>query len=245
MSPQVAPTARSRRCSESWLPRHLYRDVAAGGTRARDPEETSIAPQRPLWLTALIAIRINSGKRIAPQGSQSGGIPAWPFRSTTRQSPTTYRFFGSVGGFLDKGLTHLRDKGVDPAEIVRRDWHRTCCHSVSRSSSVAHHSLGAIEGVKKGLFQPPPYRPPLDYRGLQKARRRYARDFAKADAGRGQRARRQRRAVPDSRLQDSVHGGRTSLCRSRCRTSISTQRRLTTSCARKACRSASATTWAS
>jgi hypothetical protein len=30
------------------------------------------------------------------------------------------QILGSVGGFLDKGLTHLRDKGVDPAEIVER-----------------------------------------------------------------------------------------------------------------------------
>jgi hypothetical protein len=34
--------------------------------------------------------------------------------------------------------------------------------------SVAHHSLGAIEGAKKGLFQPPPQIPAYDYRGLQK-----------------------------------------------------------------------------
>src|SRR5579862_9049074 len=34
--------------------------------------------------------------------------------------------------------------------------------------SVAHHSLGAIEGVKSGLFQPPPAIPALDYAGLQK-----------------------------------------------------------------------------
>ena len=34
--------------------------------------------------------------------------------------------------------------------------------------SVAHHSLGAIEGVKKGLFQPPTQAPAHDYRALQK-----------------------------------------------------------------------------
>ena len=34
--------------------------------------------------------------------------------------------------------------------------------------AVAHHSLGAIEGVKKGQFGPPTNLPALDYRGLQK-----------------------------------------------------------------------------
>jgi hypothetical protein len=32
---------------------------------------------------------------------------------------------------------------------------------------VAHHSLGAIEGVRTGLFGPPANLQPLDYRGLQ------------------------------------------------------------------------------
>ena len=35
--------------------------------------------------------------------------------------------------------------------------------------AVVGHSIGAIEGVKKGLFQPPRETPPLDYAGLQKA----------------------------------------------------------------------------
>jgi hypothetical protein len=33
---------------------------------------------------------------------------------------------------------------------------------------VKHHSIGAIEGVSKGVFTPPPELPPLDYAGLQK-----------------------------------------------------------------------------
>ena len=35
-------------------------------------------------------------------------------------------------------------------------------------NSVAHHSLGAIEGLKKGVFAPPPPAPAQDYRALQK-----------------------------------------------------------------------------
>ena len=34
--------------------------------------------------------------------------------------------------------------------------------------SVAHHSLGAIEGIKAGVFRPPSGAPPTDYAGLQK-----------------------------------------------------------------------------
>ena len=28
------------------------------------------------------------------------------------------QILGAVGGFLEKGLTHFREKGIDPAEIV-------------------------------------------------------------------------------------------------------------------------------
>jgi hypothetical protein len=34
--------------------------------------------------------------------------------------------------------------------------------------SVAHHSLGAVDGLKSGMFAPPRQTEPLDYRGLQK-----------------------------------------------------------------------------
>jgi hypothetical protein len=34
--------------------------------------------------------------------------------------------------------------------------------------SVAHHSIGAIEGVKQGVFRPPGEMPPLDFAALQK-----------------------------------------------------------------------------
>ena len=33
--------------------------------------------------------------------------------------------------------------------------------------SVYHHSLGAIKGVREGVFSPPPSMPELDYTGLQ------------------------------------------------------------------------------
>ena len=34
--------------------------------------------------------------------------------------------------------------------------------------SVAHHSVNAIEGVKRGVFGPPSAKPPTDYAGLQR-----------------------------------------------------------------------------
>ena len=74
---------------------------------------------------------------------------------------------GGVAGFLDKGLAHFTAHKVDPEEIVETRLFPDMLPFRFQVIAVAHHSLGAIEGVKKGLFTPPNVTP-LDYRGLQK-----------------------------------------------------------------------------
>ena len=44
------------------------------------------------------------------------------------------QILGAVGGFLEKSLTHFREKGIDPAEGSKRDLLLTCCRCVFRSS---------------------------------------------------------------------------------------------------------------
>lgn len=73
-----------------------------------------------------------------------------------------------VIGFLDEGLKHFQANNADPNEIVETRLFPDMFPFRFQLQSVAHHSLGAIEGVKKGLFQPPPSIPALDYAGLQK-----------------------------------------------------------------------------
>lgn len=75
---------------------------------------------------------------------------------------------GAVGGFLDKGLAHCRDNGIDPQEFVETRLYPDMLPFRFQILSVAHHSVGAIEGVRNGLFLPPREMPPLDYAGLQK-----------------------------------------------------------------------------
>src|SRR5262249_61042657 len=74
---------------------------------------------------------------------------------------------GAVVGFLDKGLAHFTANHVDLDEIVEMRLVPDMLPFRFQLQSVAHHSLGAIEGGKKGLFQPPPQAPPYDYRGIQ------------------------------------------------------------------------------
>jgi hypothetical protein len=75
---------------------------------------------------------------------------------------------GGVAGFLDRGLDHCRDNNIDPNEIVETCLFPDMLPFRFQIWSVAHHSAGAIEGVKNGLFKPPAQLPPLDYAGLQK-----------------------------------------------------------------------------
>ena len=75
---------------------------------------------------------------------------------------------GAVSGFLDKGLTHCTANNIDLDELVETRLYPDMLPFRFQLQSVAHHSLGAIEGVKKGQFLPPGQLAALDYPGLQK-----------------------------------------------------------------------------
>ena len=74
---------------------------------------------------------------------------------------------GGVIGVLEKGLAHCTANAIDPNEIDETRLTSDMLPFRFQVQSVAHHSAGAIEGVKAGVFSPPSG-PDLDYRGLQK-----------------------------------------------------------------------------
>ena len=74
---------------------------------------------------------------------------------------------GAVGGFLEKSLTHFREKGIDPAEIVEARLAPDMLPLRFQVVSVAHHSRGAMEATKTGVFTPSAGKPDLDYAALQ------------------------------------------------------------------------------
>ena len=77
------------------------------------------------------------------------------------------QILGAVGGFLDKGLTHVREKGIDPSEIVETRLAPDMLPLRFQIVSVAHHSRGAMEAAKNGMFAPSSGKPDLDYAALQ------------------------------------------------------------------------------
>ena len=73
---------------------------------------------------------------------------------------------GAVTKFLEKGKEHCNANGVDLDAVVETSLYADMLPFRFQVVSVAHHSLGAMEGVQAGVFTPPSA-PDLDYEGLQ------------------------------------------------------------------------------
>ncbi|MCE9522425.1 MAG: DUF1993 domain-containing protein [Alphaproteobacteria bacterium] len=74
---------------------------------------------------------------------------------------------GGVAGVLERGHAHFIKNNIDPNDLVETRLVPDMLPLKFQVLSVAAHSLGAIEGVKKGVFSPPGTMPELDYKGLQ------------------------------------------------------------------------------
>lgn len=77
------------------------------------------------------------------------------------------QILGAVGSFLEKSLAHFREQGIDPAEVVETRLAPDMLPLRFQIVSVAHHSRGAMEAAKNGVFVPPSGKPDLDYAALQ------------------------------------------------------------------------------
>ena len=75
---------------------------------------------------------------------------------------------GAVAGFLDKGAAYCTEKGIDLGEIVETRLYPDMLPFRFQVMAVVHHSQGALEGVKKGVFGPPTGVADQDYAALQK-----------------------------------------------------------------------------
>ncbi len=75
---------------------------------------------------------------------------------------------GAVSGFLDRGLAHCEETSADPGALVATRLFPDMLPLAFQIWSVRHHSLGAIEGCKAGVFKPPSPLPDMDYPALQK-----------------------------------------------------------------------------
>ncbi len=83
-------------------------------------------------------------------------------------SVTNYlQVLGALTGVLDKGAEFAGAGGPALPEIVDTRLHPDMLPFRFQVVSACHHSLGAIRGIREGVFSPPPAMPELDYAGLQ------------------------------------------------------------------------------
>jgi uncharacterized protein len=84
-------------------------------------------------------------------------------------SVATYlQTLAAVTGLLDKGLAFCTRNQADPSQIVETRLFEDMLPLRFQVVAVAHHSLGAIQGAKAGVFAPPGRTELLDYPALQK-----------------------------------------------------------------------------
>jgi hypothetical protein len=69
-------------------------------------------------------------------------------------------------GVMKKGAEHCEAEGIDLAEVVATRLYPDMANFHFQVTSLTHHSLGAIEGLKSGSFGPPAY-PDCGYPELQ------------------------------------------------------------------------------
>ncbi len=77
------------------------------------------------------------------------------------------QILASTSVVLDKGKDHAKENGIDLAEIVQARLAEDMLPFSFQVISVAHHSLGAIEGIKAGVFGPPTPDENISYDALQ------------------------------------------------------------------------------
>jgi hypothetical protein len=155
--------------------------------------------------------------------------------------PTFLQTVRAVAGFLDRAVRHCAETAADPDDFVHARLFDDMAPFHFQIEAVANHSAWGLEAVKNGVFAPPALVGPMPFADLQTmigqaetALEAFTPDEVNGWAGK------------DLDLQIARGGSlsrrRPSSSRFRCPTSISTPSPPTTSCARGACRSASAIT---
>lgn len=81
--------------------------------------------------------------------------------------PTYLQILGSLSGLLDKGESFCTEKGIAPEQIIEARLADDMHPFAYQVKSAAVHSLGAIEGVRRGVFSPDVTKPPDSFAALK------------------------------------------------------------------------------
>ncbi len=76
--------------------------------------------------------------------------------------PSYLQILGATSAVLTKGKAHAQANGIDLSELVESRLIEDMAPLRFQIISTAHHSFGAINGIKAGVFNPPPSYPDLN-----------------------------------------------------------------------------------
>ncbi|HKU37254.1 MAG TPA: DUF1993 domain-containing protein [Polyangiales bacterium] len=83
-------------------------------------------------------------------------------------SVTAYlQTLSAASRFMDKGLTHCRERGIDPQEIVETRFYADMQPFRFQIQSMVHHAVGTVEAFTSGVFRPSAGSQVTDYTALQ------------------------------------------------------------------------------
>lgn len=81
--------------------------------------------------------------------------------------PSALQVLGALAGLLDKAEAHCGEKGFAPDEVIQARLAADMLPFSYQVKSACVHSLGAIEGVRKGVFSPDMTPPPGTFAALR------------------------------------------------------------------------------
>ena len=81
--------------------------------------------------------------------------------------PSYQQILGAVSGLLGTAETFCAEKGIAPQDIIQAPLADDMQPFAYQVKSTAVHSLGAIEGVRRGVFSPDVTRPPDNFAALK------------------------------------------------------------------------------
>lgn len=81
--------------------------------------------------------------------------------------PSYRQVLGAVSGLLRTAQLFCADKGLEPSELIQARLAPDMLPFAYQVKSTAVHSLGAIEGVRRGVFSPDKTPPPEAFADLE------------------------------------------------------------------------------
>lgn len=81
--------------------------------------------------------------------------------------PTYLQILGSVAGLIDKAEQFCTETGTAPEELIGARLAADMLPFAYQVKSTVVHSLGAIEGVRRGVFSPDTSEPPATFAALR------------------------------------------------------------------------------